>query len=308
MQRRVLSELELEIEGAGGVDLSPIHKDFPTVRVQVSRAASAPELEHRIDVEHDAWISGRYDFWSFDRRVDDAVEAGRPLVARAPARRAARFACEVLTRAQRRIERRNAASETERFDRLLDAHAALHDVSRPLVRADLDHARDTWQWALRIDPGAGEAIQMAALLHDIERLESEADVRIEQHAPDYRAFKEQHARAGAPRAAALVRAAGGSEELARAVAELVGASETPGAARELRILNDSDALSFFSLNSPGFVDYFGVAHARKKVGYTLARMSARALAELPRIRLRPDLAKLVAELLDTPIRAVEATG
>lgn len=306
MQRRVLSVLELEIEGAGGVDLSPVQKDFPSVRVHVSRslAEGAPPP----DVEHDEWASDRFDFWSFDRRVDVAVDAGRPLVARGPARRAARFASEVLTRAQRRIERRNAVSATERFDRLLEMHGALHDVSRPLVRADLDHARDTWQWALRLDPGAGEACQMAALFHDVERLESEADVRVEQHAPDYRAYKEAHARAGAPRAAALVRAAGGDEALARAVADLVASSETPGAARELALLNDADALSFFSLNSPGFVDYFGTSHARKKVAYTLARMSARALAQLPRIRLRPDVARLVADLLDTPVRAIEATG
>ncbi|UJR83449.1 Hypothetical protein I5071_55170 [Sandaracinus amylolyticus] len=309
MQRSVLSTLTLQIEGVANVELAQLERDFSSVKVSVVRvpATRGASLDEP-DVDHDAWVSPRFDFWAFDRHVDAAVDAGRPLVIRAPARHAARFASEVLTRAQRRIERRNAASATARFDRVLDAHAALHDLSRPLVRADLDHARDAWQWALRLDPGAGEACQIAALFHDVERLESEADARIEQHAPDYRAYKEAHARAGAPRAAAIVLAAGGSEALAREVAQLVESSETPGASREVQLINDADALSFFSLNSPGFVDYFGTTHARKKVAYTIARMSARALAELPKVRLRPDVAQLVAEVIDAPFRAVEATG
>jgi hypothetical protein len=308
-KRNVLSSVTLSVEGPAGVDLGPLQRTFPTVDVRVQPAVRGSHA----DVDHAAWRAPGFDGWAFDRRIDALVDERvadehRSLVLRSPSRAAARFATEVLTRAQRRIERRNAASETERFDRLLEAHRTLHDLALPLVRADLDHALDCWQWALRLDPGATEAVQMAALLHDVERLESEADARVEQHAPDYRAYKEAHARAGAARAGALVCTAGGSEALADEVAELVAQSETPGASREVRLVNDADALSFFSLNSPGFVDYFGAPHAQKKVAYTLARMSGSALAELPRVRLRPDVSRLVADALHAPFRAVEAAG
>ncbi|MDQ3036636.1 MAG: DUF4202 domain-containing protein [Myxococcota bacterium] len=323
-RRPVLSAIEIRVDGAGGIDVGRIQKAFPTVHVHVGREgsgwrelaraararsglASSPGAEVA-DVRFEDWHAPTFDFWAFDRLVDARVDAGRVLALRSPARHASRFTHEVLTRAQRRIERRNAQSRDPLFDRVLEAHRSLHDLERPLVRADYDHALDCWQWALRLEASASMVCQLATLLHDVERLESEADQRIEQHAPDYREYKEAHARGGAPIAAALVRGSGGDESLVRGVAELVAKSETPGACKEVALINDADALSFFSLNSPGFVDYFGAAHARRKVAYTIARMTARALAELPRIRLRSDVARLVSETLDAPIREIETVG
>lgn len=305
-KRSVLSEIVLLVDGSGGVDVGRLQRTFPTVRVHVGRADARPAEVP--DVRYEAWHSSTFDFWLFDRRVDERTDEGEPLVLRAPARHASRFAHEVLTRAQRRLDRRNVESRTALFDRVLEAHRALHDLEQSLVRADHDHALDCWQWTLRLDPTASAACQLAALLHDVERLETESVARIEQHAPDHRAFKEAHARGGAPLAAALVRGAGGDEALEREVARLVAASETPGADPDVALINDADALSFFALNSPGFVDYFGAAHARKKIAYTIGRMSARALEELPRVRLRPDVAALVADTLEAPVRQIEAVG
>jgi hypothetical protein len=59
------------------------------------------------------------------------------------------------------------------------------------------------------------------------------------------------------------------------------ASDAPA----LRALNDADALSFFSLNSPGYLAYFGAARTAAKVAYTLARMSGPARRELAALRL-----------------------
>ena len=84
-----------------------------------------------------------------------------------------------------------------RSSRVLRRHAALHDVEKPLVAADLDHAIDTWQWMLRLDPGASLRGAAGRAFHDVERLESEAGLRVEQHAPDYAAFKDSHAARGA---------------------------------------------------------------------------------------------------------------
>jgi hypothetical protein len=172
------------------------------------------------------------------------------------------------------------------------------------VRADLDHALDTWQWSLRLDPAAAAATQLASLFHDIERLRSEADARVEHRVPDYGAFKAAHARGGADTARAVLREAGVDEALREEAAWLVAHHESPRATgadaqrtAALGTLNDADALSFFSLGSPGFVDYFGLDHAHRKVSYTLARMSRAARGRLSRIRLRADVARILAEAL-----------
>jgi len=220
-----------------------------------------------------AWLADDFDFWGFDRRCD-ALD--RLVVEEA-------IAEQVRLRTQRLAPQRTITEPW--FDGVLDLHRGLHDLDKPLVRADFDHALDTWQWALRLDPHASAPAQLAALLHDIERLVSEADARVEHHAADYQAFKDAHALAGGALARRLLERA----EVPRAVIDravtLVEIHERRGNEPEVTLVNDADALSFFSLNSPGYLAYFGPEQTRKKVAYTLARMSAAARAWLPRARI-----------------------
>jgi len=232
-----------------------------------------------------AWQDDGFDFWAFDRHLDDLVARGEPLRVVTPATGAAALAREIATRGQRLAPRRNRATAGAWFDRVLDEHRARHDLNKPLVRADLDHAIDAWQWSLRLDPEAPCEIQLAVLLHDIERLEREPDARIEHLAADYQAFKDAHARAGARIAHALLSRAGASRELADEVCALIAAHERTSEAPAIRAINDADALSFFSLNSPGYLSYFGPERTRSKIAYTLARMSPAARRELPALRM-----------------------
>ena len=214
---------------------------------------------------------------------------------------------EILTRYQRLAPRRNAASSTPWFTRALAVHRAMHDPRKPLVVADLDHAIDTWQWALRLHPEAGAEVQLAALFHDIERLQSEADQRVEHLAPDYQAFKDAHARAGARAARDALAAASVPQPTRRRVAELVEAHERPSADPDLALLNDADALSFFSLNSWGFLRYYGLPHTARKVDYTLRRMGPAARARLFPVRYHPAVERLVRDALaEAPSAAREA--
>jgi hypothetical protein len=204
---------------------------------------------------------------------------------------------QVLTRYQRLAPRLNAGSRSEAFLGALALHRTLHDLSKPLVRADYEHSLDAWQWLLRLDPGAGRALQLAALFHDIERLTSEPDQRIEQHAEDYQAFKTAHAELGARLAAVTARAAGVDEADCLRMQELIECHEQPAEpARPLEaaLLGDADALSFFSLNSRGFADYYGPEPTRRKVEYTLGRMTPRALAYLGQLKLAPEVQGYIA--------------
>ena len=199
---------------------------------------------------------------------------------------------------------RNASSSDEGFDRILERHRALHDLSLPLVKADFDHSLDVWQWVLKLEVGASREVQVAALFHDVERLVSEPRVRIEHHATDYQAFKDAHARAGAlltrDTLAGLVEEA----SLAR-VCHLVERHERPGADEELALLNDADALSFFALNSPGFLRYYGLAHTKKKVAYTLSRLRPERRGWLPELALNAPIRALLDEALASERHAGE---
>jgi hypothetical protein len=190
------------------------------------------------------------------------------------------------------VGRRNAASATPLFDRVLERHRAHHDLGKPLVRADWAHAVDVWQWVIRLDPEAGLAVQLAALFHDVERLVSEADVRVEHRADDYQAFKDEHARRGAEMADQALTAAGVDARTRDQTARLIAGHE-----RGLSLLSDADALSFFSLNSPGYRDYFGPEATRKKIAWTLARLRPEARERLETVRLRPDIAA-IAEMTE----------
>jgi hypothetical protein len=161
------------------------------------------------------------------------------------------------------------------------------------VSADYDHARDTWRWVLRLHPEASAAVQIAALFHDVERLVSESDQRIEHHAPDYAKFKDAHAAAGARLTAAALVGLGAPPGLVGRVAELVATHERPAGDEDKALLNEADALSFFSLNAPGFARYYGPAHTAKKVAYTLARLEPRGRQVLREIRHRADIARLI---------------
>jgi hypothetical protein len=273
--------------------LRELATEFPSIHVSTGghEGLSANDVVARAS----EWRAPSFDVYGFDQAVDRADREGPfalHVIDDDPPRSAA---MEILNRCQRAIRRRNRGSESARFDAALAAHQRMHDVDKPLVRADYNHALDTWQWLLRLAPDAPAALQLAALFHDIERLTSEADRRVEHLAEDYRAFKNAHAAAGGEIARGALRACGIGETTCDRVRELIAHHEhrtTHDA--EVLLLNDADALSFFSLNSNGFADYYGPEHTRRKIDYTLVRLGCEARGRLRSIHLRNDVKELFA--------------
>ncbi len=196
--------------------------------------------------------------------------------------------------------RRNTRSAGPLFERILADHRALHDLEKPLVKADHDHALDTWQWVLELDPDAGLALQAAALYHDVERLDSEAEERVEHRAPDYQAFKDEHARRGALVAARALAAAGLPSSETAHVIDLVSGHERPFALGEAALLADADVLSFFSCNLEGFLRCYGPSHTQLKIAWSWRRLRPEARRMIERIRWSRDAALLVAAAVGGP--------
>ena len=89
---------------------------------------------------------------------------------------------------------------------------------------------------------------------------------------------------------------------------LVLQHERPGGDAERSLLSDADALSFFSLNSSGFLRYFSAEHTRRKVAYTLARLRPEHHRRLREMRLAPALRALLDVQLASAGAAREGTG
>jgi hypothetical protein len=297
--RLVLSDID---PAPATLPIGDVLAEFPSVEIAVARQLRAPG-EATIDAAD--WCGPSCDLRAFDRRLATLENGECTLDIRAPKVSAAGVAIEILTRYQRLVPRTNAASKSALFERIMERHRALHDFAKPLVRADYDHALDVRHWALRLDAHASFAVQVAALFHDVERLVTEADGRGEKLARDYGAFKDAHARAGAALTSGALAETGVDPSTRAEIARLVESHEGPfeGArTRDLTLLADADALSFFSLNSPGFVDYYGPAHAKKKIAHALSRMSPRARCYLTKIRLRNDVARALSEAVGSEPR------
>jgi hypothetical protein len=277
---------------------------FPGLSVHLGRAPELAELRF-VTVPASLWRASDHDPSAIDVAVARVTRAQPDYALRVldDAGDLPATAVEIVTRCQRHLGWRNSQSSTPLFETILARHRALHDLTRPLVAADHEHALDTWRWVLRLSPGAGLAVQTAALFHDVERLVSESEVRVEQHAPDYAAFKDAHARAGAALAARTLADAGVPGDLVARVADLVATHERPSRDPEKTLLNEADALSFFSLNAPGFAAYYGPAHTARKVAFTLARLGARGLEALRTVRHRADIAALISASAEPPSTA-----
>jgi hypothetical protein len=231
------------------------------------------------------WQDERFDFWAFDRYADELFARREPLHVVAAPDEVPVMRKQLSIRTQRLAAHRNEHTSVPWFTELLVEHRKLHDVAKPLVRADLDHALDAWQWTLRLDADAPAAVQIAALLHDVERLISEPDARIEHLAADYQSFKNAHAALGAALSRAVLERAGVPCLIAEEACALIAEHEHTGTSADISAINDADALSFFSLNSPGYVRYFGAEQTEKKVAYTYARMTSSAKQWLGELRM-----------------------
>lgn len=168
--------------------VTSLTEEFPTVSIERRGAAVPGDAV----IEAEAWCRAP-SFAPFDDAVERAT-TDRVVLAGAAA--ASAVAAEVLTRYQRHLDRRTEGSTGRAFDRVLAVHRKLHERKKPLAHLDLEHSLDTWQWLLRLAPHAGLSLHLAAIFHDIERLDGAREERLEHRAAAYEAFKQRHATRG----------------------------------------------------------------------------------------------------------------
>jgi hypothetical protein len=204
---------------------------------------------------------------------------------------------EILTRYQALVSRRNAHSETASFARVLERHRQLHDTSTTVGLADYLHALDTWQWLLRLRPTASAAAQIAALFHDLDRRAKVSSERVSLEGARNDDVELAHARDSAELALRSLTGLGLDGSTLGRIQQLIADHERPSDDAEVLLLNDADALSFFSLASPAFLDTYGAELTRRKVVLTLQRLRAESWPRLRAIRYRADFERLLVREL-----------
>jgi hypothetical protein len=128
---------------------------------------------------------------------------------------------------------------TPLVDRALSWVSEVHPHPRHLAR--------TLAWLLVLDPDAGEALRIAAVLHDIERAFPADDDPFDPKAdPAAGGYNEWHQQRCARMARVWLAGQGASDELAEEVCDLVAVHEDGGWA-EADLLQAADSLSFLEV-------------------------------------------------------------
>ncbi len=139
---------------------------------------------------------------------------------------------------------------------------------------DSRHAENTLEWLLRLQPDAGDALQLAALAHDIERAIEGTKVRRADFG-DYAAFKAAHARNSVAILRPILTACGVEQQIADEACRLVELHEVGGDPGS-DLLKDADSISYFDVNLPLYFQREGWAETKQRSRWGYLRLSSRA--------------------------------
>ena len=139
---------------------------------------------------------------------------------------------------------------------------------------DPRHADNTLEWLLRLQPDAGDALQLAALAHDIERAIEKTKVRGADF-DDYAAFKAAHARNGVAILRPILTACGVERHIVDEACRLVEVHEVGGDPGS-DLLKDADSISYFDVNLTFYFRREGWAETKRRSRWGYLRLSSRA--------------------------------
>jgi hypothetical protein len=155
------------------------------------------------------------------------------------------------------------------------------------------HCLRAEDWALTVDPGAGEEIVLAALLHDYERAVPDPGSRWTEADWDDPVYLTYHQERSAELASAWMVDHGVEPDRRLAIAELIRTHELGGEERERNVVQAADSLSFLEVNGPRVAEWISSG----RVDPDSAEAKVRWMHD--RIRLEDDdAARFAGELLD----------
>ncbi len=146
-------------------------------------------------------------------------------------------------------------------------------VSKSSVTEDPVHAENVLEWVLKLKPDADEALQIAALAHDIDRAVEKRKI-LRPDFSDYDAFKAAHAENSARILREILNGCRVEQTIIDEACRLVERHETGGDLCS-DLLKDADSISFFEVNMPFYFQREGYDETLKRCIWGYQRLSSK---------------------------------
>lgn len=165
------------------------------------------------------------------------------------------------------------------------------------IEFELIHSELTLKWLLKLKLDADEAMQIAALAHDIDRAMTGIT---EKDCKDYskiKEFKKEHAIRSAKFICEIMKKHGYDKKTIDKVRHLVEAHESGGDA-EQDIIMSADSLAYFGYNIPGYLKRYGPEQTKKKIQFMYKRLPEKARKLVKEMKFEDeDVERLVKEMI-----------
>jgi hypothetical protein len=149
-------------------------------------------------------------------------------------------------------------------------------ISKSRVPEDPIHAENVLEWVLKLKPAADEALQIAALAHDIDRAD-EKQKTSRSDFNDYDAFKAAHAKNSAKILRKILNGCHVEQTIIDEACRLVERHEAGGDLCS-DLLKDADSISFFEVNMPLYFQREGYEETLKRCIWGYQRLSPKMKA------------------------------
>lgn len=149
------------------------------------------------------------------------------------------------------------------------------------IEREIAHGSDVLRWVLTLDPDASAELQVAALLHDAERianLDTDTGFQGDRNSPEYEQYKRDHALRSATLAVERLTLMGVNPVVVARVAFLIAYHDHTGSEVEeladpdLNTLVAADSFSFFTSIASDMLAREGEERLQKKVYFMVEKM------------------------------------
>jgi len=144
-------------------------------------------------------------------------------------------------------------------------------ISKSDVPEDPVHAENVLEWVLKLKPDADEALQIAALAHDIDRAVEKRKI-LRSDFNDYDAFKAAHAKNSARILKEILNEYRVEQTIIDEACRLAERHEAGGDLCS-DLLKDADSISFFEVNMPLYFQREGYEETLKRCIWGYQRLS-----------------------------------
>ena len=158
------------------------------------------------------------------------------------------------------------------IDSIACAKQKIHAIiSKSGVPEDPIHAENVLEWILKLKPDANEALQIAALAHDLDRADERRKIQ-RSNFNDYNQFKAAHANNSAEVLKKILHECQVEQFVADEACRLVERHETGGDPLS-DLLKDADSISYFEVNMPLYFQREGYEETLKRCIWGYHRLS-----------------------------------